>query len=96
MTAHVIVLAAPRPDKTEEAARYSNAVQPLLAAAGVRPLFRGPVSATVTGASGLAIGMVLEFPDLTAAREFFAQDAYQGLVDLRNDSFALMEIHIVG
>ena len=96
MPAHVIVLAAPRPERAGDAARYSLAVQPLLAAAGARPVFRGPVSGTVSGASGLATGMVLEFPDLTAARDFFAQDAYQALVDLRDDSFALMEIHIVG
>lgn len=96
MPAHAIVLAKPHPHKAEEAERYSNAVQPLLAAAGTRPLFRGPVSTTVSGTSRPAIGMVLEFPDLAAAREFFAQGAYQALVDLRDDSFAMMEIHIVG
>lgn len=96
MSAHVIVLAAPRPEKVAEAARYSQAVQPLLAAAGARLLFRGPVSETVSGASGVATGMVLEFTDLTAARDFFVQDAYRALVDLRDNSFALMEIHIVG
>lgn len=96
MPAHVIVLAAPRPEKAEGAARYSQAVQPLLAAAGARPLLRGPVSEAVSGQEGFATGMVLEFPDQAAAHDFFAQDAYQALVDLRDESFALMEIHIVG
>jgi uncharacterized protein (DUF1330 family) len=96
MPAHVIVLATPRTEKAEGAARYSQAVQPLLSAAGARPLFRGPVLKTVSGTSGLATAMALEFPDLKAARDFFAQDAYQALVGLRDDSFALMEIHIVG
>ncbi|MDP1737666.1 MAG: DUF1330 domain-containing protein [Caulobacter sp.] len=96
MSAYVIVLAAPRPEKADEAARYSHAVQPLLAAAGARPLLRGPVSETVSGAGGLATGMVLEFPDRAAASDFFTQDAYQALVGLRDESFALMEIHIVG
>jgi len=96
MPAHVIVLATPRPERAEDAAKYSQAVQPLLAAAGARPLLRGPVSETIAGVGGAATGMVLEFPDLVAAADFFAQDAYQSLVGLRDDSFARMEIHIVG
>ena len=96
MPAYVIVLARPRPDRSEDAAKYSQAVQPLLAAAGVKPVFRGPVSKTVAGEGSVATGMVLEFPDQQAAAAFFAQDAYQALVPLRDESFARMEIHIVG
>lgn len=96
MPAHVMVFATPRDEKAADAARYSQAVQGLLAVAGARPLFRGPVSQTVSGSSSLASGMVLEFPDLAAARKFFAQEAYQALVALRDDSFSRMEIQIVG
>lgn len=96
MPAHVIVLAKPHPHKAEDAVRYAQAVQPLLAAAGARPLFRGPVSETVAGAHAPSTGMVLEFPDYEAATDFFAQDAYQALVALRDEGFAQMEIHIVG
>jgi uncharacterized protein (DUF1330 family) len=71
-------------------------VQPLLAAAGVKVTFRGPVSGSVAGSVASVTGMVLEFPDAGAASDFFAQDAYQALVPLRDQSFDQMEIHIVG
>lgn len=95
MPAHVMVLATPHPEKAETAARYSQAVQQLLATAGARPLFRGPVSETIAGEGAAATGMVLEFSDTAAARDFFAQDAYQALLGLRDEGFARMEIHII-
>lgn len=96
MPAHVMVLATPHPEMAEAAARYSQTVQPLLVAAGARPLFRGPVSETIAGEGAVATGMVLEFSDTAAARDFFAQDAYQALVSVRDEGFARMEIHIIG
>jgi uncharacterized protein (DUF1330 family) len=96
MPTHVIVLATPHPHKAEDAARYAQAVQPLLATAGAKPLFRGPVTVTVAGGDTPSTGMVLEFPDHEAATDFFAQDAYQALVAIRDEAFARMEIHIVG
>jgi uncharacterized protein (DUF1330 family) len=96
MPAHVIVLATPRSDRSEGAAKYSQAVQPLLAAAGAKAVFRGPVTQTVAGGESATTGLVLEFPDADAAASFFAQDAYMALVPLRDESFARIEIHIVG
>jgi uncharacterized protein (DUF1330 family) len=95
LTAYAIVLASPSAENAEGAKAYSAGVQPLLAAAGVKVAFRGPVSESVAGSVAPAIGMVLEFPDTSAAHAFFAQEAYQALVALRDQSFDQMEIHIV-
>ena len=95
MTARVVVLASPKPDMAEGAAKYAAGVQPLLAAAGVKPAFRGPVAETIAGSSPPATIMVLDFPDAQAATDFFAQDAYQALVPLRDESFARMDIYVV-
>lgn len=96
MTSQVVVLASPVPEKAEGAAKYSEAVRPLLAAAGVKPSFRGPVAETIAGSEPPAVIMVLEFPDTKAAADFFAQDAYQALIPLRDESFERMEIYVVG
>lgn len=96
MAAHVMVLARPKPDRSDGAAKYSQAVQPLLAAAGAKRALHGPVTKTVAGTDIPVTGTVLEFPDADAAAAFFAQDAYTALIPLRDESFALLEIHIVG
>jgi uncharacterized protein (DUF1330 family) len=96
MPAHVIVLASPRSNRSDGAAKYAQAVQPLLVAAGAKAVFRGPVTKTVAGSESVATGLVLEFPNADAAASFFAQDAYAALIPLRDESFARIEIHIVG
>lgn len=96
MTTKVVVLATPNPEKTAGAKAYSEAVQPLLKAAGVSPSFRGPVAEAVAGDTPPATVMLLEFPTDEAASAFFAQEAYQELVALRDDSFTRMEIYRIG
>ncbi|MEO3416286.1 DUF1330 domain-containing protein [Roseovarius sp. CAU 1744] len=96
MTAHVIVLSTPAPNKTEGAKKYAESVQPLLKTAGVTPKLRGPVTETLAGQNSPATVLALEFPDRTAAIGFFAQHAYRELIPLRDDSFSQMEIYIMG
>jgi uncharacterized protein (DUF1330 family) len=96
MPAYVMVLAEARPDRAEGVAQYTKSVQPLLAAAGGRPLIRGAAATTVAGPDFAGSGLVIEFPDVGAAAAFFEQDAYRALVALRDASFARIEIQIVG
>ena len=96
MTAKIIVLATPNPEKTAGAKSYSEQVQPLLQAAGVKPTFRGPVAEAIAGDTPPSTIMLLEFPNAAAASAFFSQDAYQALVPLRDESFTRMEIYLVG
>ena len=95
MTTHVIVLARAKADKAQGAKTYSEGVAPLLAAAGVKPVFRGAPSVLAGAGEPPATVMALEFDSADAAEAFFAQDAYQALVPLRDESFAQMEIYIV-
>lgn len=96
MTAHVIVLSKPDPAKAEGAKKYAESVQPLLKAAGVAPKLRAPVAEVLAGKNDPATVLVLDFPDQVAAKGFFDQQAYQDLTPLRDDSFTLMEIYILG
>lgn len=96
MTAHVVVLSKPDPEKTDGATKYAESVQPLLKAAGVAPKLRGPVVEALAGQHSPATVLLLEFPDQAAAKDFFEQQAYQDLVPLRDDSFSQMEIYILG
>jgi uncharacterized protein (DUF1330 family) len=96
MTAHVIVLSKPDPAKTEGVKKYAESVQPLLKAAGVAPKLRAPVAEVLAGKNDPATVLVLDFPDQVAAKGFFDQQAYQDLIPLRDDSFTLMEIYILG
>ncbi|MBY8977909.1 DUF1330 domain-containing protein [Rhodobacteraceae bacterium NNCM2] len=93
MTAHVVVVATPDPAKADGARTYVESVQPLLKAAGVQAVVRGPVAETLAGNAPAASVTVLAFPDGAAATAFFEQEAYQALIPLRDESFARMEIH---
>jgi uncharacterized protein (DUF1330 family) len=96
MAAHVVVLAAPRPDRSEDLARYSQATESVRESLGGKVVFRGPVLKTVAGTSLTGIGIVLEFPDAEVAASFFAHDTYRSLVPLRDKIFTSLEIHIIG
>lgn len=96
MSAHVVALATPNPQEAESAAAYGAGVQPLLAEAGVKAVFRGPVAATIAGQNPPSVILVLEFPDGNAARAFFEQDAYKKLIPLRDKGFSRMEIFQIG
>lgn len=95
MTSHVVVFATPRVGAEEGTRKYSEGVQPLLAAAGIKPSFRGPAIEVIAGGPAPKTIMVLDFPDRASASAFFRQEAYQQLVGLRDESFERMEIYIV-
>lgn len=96
MATKVIILASPNPEKADGAKAYSEKVQPLLQAAGVKPTFRETVSEVIAGGQPPSVVMLLEFPDAANASAFFAQDTYQALIPLRDESFSRMEIYHLG
>lgn len=96
MSAYVVGLVTPNAQETEAASAYGAGVEPLLAAAGAKIVFRGPVAATIAGDNPPRNIIVLEFPDGNAARAFFEQDAYKKLIPLRDKGFSRMEIFQIG
>jgi uncharacterized protein (DUF1330 family) len=95
MSTHVVVISTPNPDKAEGAKKYAEAVGPLLKAAGVEIKLRGPVVENLAGGKTPATVLAIEFPDPDAAKSFFDQQAYQDLIQLREDSFSQMEIYVL-
>ncbi len=63
--------------------RYRAAVPPVIAAFGGRYLVRGGAVHALEGAMDLARLVILEFPSLQAARDFYDSAAYRPLLDLR-------------
>ena len=95
MSAHVVVMSTPDPAKAEGVKQYAEAVRPLLKAAGVDIKLRGSVVENLAGGSTPATVLGIEFPDLDAAKSFFDQQAYQDLIQLRDDSHSQMEIYVL-
>lgn len=95
MSAHVVVISPPDPVKTEGVKHYAEAVGSLLKTAGVEIKLRGPVVENLAGGKTPATVLAIEFPDLDAAKSFFDQQAYQDLIQLRDNSFSQMEIYVL-
>lgn len=96
MSVHVVALASPKAGEGEALATYGGGVQPLLAAAGVKTVFRGPVTSTIAGANPPAVILVLEFTDAAAVRTFFSSQDYLSLLPARGKAFERMDIFEVG
>ena len=95
MSAHVVVISTPDPVKTDGVKQYTEAVGPLLKAAGVGIKLRGPVVENLAGGKTPATVLAIEFPDLDTAKSFFDQKAHQDLIQLRDDSHSQMEIYVL-
>ena len=67
-------------------ARYAEAVAPIVAAHGGRYLAVAADPEAVEGDPSLTSLVLIEFPDLSAARSWYAYDEYQPLKSLRHDS----------
>lgn len=91
-----MALASPRAVEAEALAANGVGVQPLLATAGAKVLFRGSVSSTLAGENPPASILVLEFEDSSAARGLFESASYLRLLPVREKAFARMEIFEVG
>ncbi|HVL71585.1 MAG TPA: DUF1330 domain-containing protein [Beijerinckiaceae bacterium] len=76
-------------------ARYREAVTPLIAKFGGRYLVRGGAVENKEGDLGLKRLVVLEFPDMAAARAFYDSPEYAPVLKMREEaatsSLALVE-----
>ncbi len=94
MVARAFVLSAAHSDQPEAVQIYGDGVRPLLAEAGATIAYRGTVAHTLAGKEMPGTVLIIEFEDADAARDFFAQPAYQALIPIREKAFATMQIHI--
>jgi uncharacterized protein (DUF1330 family) len=77
-------------------ARYAQAVAPLVAAYGGRYLAVAADPEVVEGSPGLTSVVLIEFPDLAAARNWYASAEYQPLKALRHRSARNNAVLFVG
>lgn len=75
--------------------RYRQSVPRTIAPFGGKVLLRGTVTDVLDGTHRHRDAVVLEFPDLAAARAWHASAEYQALVALRRDA-ADIDLVIVG
>jgi uncharacterized protein (DUF1330 family) len=69
-------------------------VQPLLKAAGGRPVKTLRVTDSILGSVGTSMALVMDFDSADAIADVFASDAYQALVPDRDRAFSNIEILI--
>lgn len=63
---------------------YVQSVGPTLAPFGGKALLRGKADCALVGELTHQTVGIIEFPDLEAVKSWYASDAYQALVPLRN------------
>jgi len=94
MVARAFVLSAANPEQADAVKEYGDGVRPLLAEAGATIAFRGAVTHTVAGGVEPATVLIIEFESVKAATDFFAQPAYESLIQVRTKAFDTIQIHI--
>jgi uncharacterized protein (DUF1330 family) len=78
----LIATAIPNPDNMADMKAYMQQAQPLLDALGGGAANRMKVSEVIAG-DGVAIVLVMDFPDKEKLSAMFASDEYQALIPTR-------------
>ncbi len=92
MSAYVIVDA--NPVDAEKLTRYSAAAAETLAPFGGKFLAKGPIE-SLHGETPFPNKVIIEFPDRESAFGWYSSDAYQAIVDLRNQGMT-SQFHLTG
>lgn len=82
MAAYLIAFA-----KIKDATRlqeYAGAAAPTLVAAGGSIVGRGKLAETLAGSLAADSGLIVKFPSVAAARDWYQSPAYQALLPLRD------------
>ena len=88
-----LVIVEVRPRAAEKLADYSAAAAPTVAAFGGEFIHRGKFVSSLAG-SGTPHGLgIIRFPDVDAAKNWFASPEYQAIVPLR-EAAAEMTFHL--
>jgi uncharacterized protein (DUF1330 family) len=90
----LLVTATPAEGQNEAMGRYLQAVSPLLINAGGTPVKRVRVTDTISGTTGTAMALVMDFENAEALTNLFASDAYQALIPDRDKGFSTIDILI--
>lgn len=83
MSAYIIVHGTPK--DPEKFGQYAAGAGPIIQKHGGAIVAKGPAS-VLAGSSPHAIAALLEFPNAAAAKAFYADEAYQALIPLRDEA----------
>ena len=84
MTAFVV--ASVRVKDADKFAEYGKLAGASMQPFGGEVAIRGKVSETLTGSADHAMSAVIKFPDIAAAKSWYASDAYQQIIPLREEA----------
>jgi uncharacterized protein (DUF1330 family) len=73
--------------------RYGEAVAPLLAKAGGRPVYAGQPAAALIGEQSWDLVIVVEYPSRRAFLEMIGSPEYQAIAHLRSEALLRGELH---
>ncbi len=76
--------------------KYRNGVPMTLEPWGAKVIFRGQRSGLLTGEHRHTDTVVIQFPDQDALREWYASEAYQALIALRNEPVEMVLVSYDG
>ena len=69
----------------EKMQEYAAGAGPTLASAGAKVLVRGAVAETLAGDLSGDIALVIEFPDIETARNWYQSPEYQAMISTREN-----------
>lgn len=70
----------------EKLQTYVSQVGAVMAAHGGKPVLRGTKNKDLAGHAGFQVMALFEFPDEAAAEAWYASDAYQALIPVRDEA----------
>jgi uncharacterized protein (DUF1330 family) len=89
----LVVTGTPNPAEMASVQAYLQGVQPLLVAAGGKPVKRLKVHNTING-KPCGMVLVMDFDSTEAITKLFESDEYAALVPVRDKGFVEMNIHL--
>lgn len=91
---YLVTVAAPNPNAGEDLAAYQQAVGPLSAKHGAKPVAQFPLAGHPVGETPAAFVAVAEFPSADAIDAFFADDDYVAITDTRDRALSSLNLYV--
>ncbi|MGI9605529.1 MAG: DUF1330 domain-containing protein, partial [Acidimicrobiales bacterium] len=91
---YLVTVAAPNPDNKADLATYQQIVGPLSARHGAMPVAQLPVAGQPVGDTPAAFVAIAQFPSADAVQEFFDDEDYQAVVDVRDRALRSLNLYV--
>ena len=92
--AYLVTMAVPA--NKESLMQYQQGAGSIAGKYGAQPVANIPLAETFLGDSPAAFLSIAAFPDAEAIKGFFADDAYQPLIPLRDEALNKLNLYVIG